>query len=165
MHKIIRLKKGQILQKAGEFNTKTYVVESGLLRSYTICAKGKEHIFSFAPEEWIIADLCLPSEPCQLMIDALEDSVVQVHLKDPEISIANKNMLVKRMEMMQKRIISLIAVPSIERYDHFLKLYPKIVQRVPQRMIASYLGVTPEALSKAKSDRLKKDNDSPNPNP
>lgn len=163
MQKRIRLKKGQILQNTGELDTKAYIVESGLLRSYTICTKGKEHIFSFAPEKSIIADVCLPDEPCQLMIDALENSVVQVHLKDPEISIANKNMLRKRMEVMQDRIISLIATSSIERYDHFVKIYPNIIKRVPQRMIASYLGITPEALSKAKSDRIKKVVDSSNP--
>ena len=156
MVKKIKVRKGQILQRTGDLNTNTYVVESGLLRSYTICSKGKEHIFAFAPETWIIADFCLPNHPCQLVIDALENSIVQVYTKDPEISIGDKNMFRKRMALMQSRIISLIATPSIERYDRFLKMYPDIVQRVPQRMIASYLGITPEALSKAKSDRIKK---------
>ena len=121
------------------------MVVSGSLRSYTICDKGKEHIFAFAPETNIIADVCLPTQPCQLMIDALENSIIQVHKKDPEIAIGDKNMFRKRMEIMQSRIISLISTPSVERYDRFIRMYPNMAQRVPQHMIASYLGVTPEA--------------------
>ena len=49
----------------------------------------------------------------------------------------------------------LMSASAIERYDHFIKTYPQIVQRVPQRMIASYLGITPEALSKVKSANIK----------
>jgi CRP-like cAMP-binding protein len=110
----------------------------------------------FAPENWVIADVCLPDEPCQLMIDALEDSVIQVHVKDPEMNVTNKNMLRKRMQVMQNRIILLISMPAIERYDHFIETYPNIVKRVSQKMIASFLGITPEALSKAKGDRKRK---------
>jgi len=154
--KRIKVKKGQILQRTGDLNTKTYVVESGLLRSYTIDKNGKEHIFMFAPENWVVADVCLPDEPCQLFIDALENSIVRVVMKDPEIKMANKQKFRKRMNVMQNRIILLISAPAIERYDHFIETYPNIVKRVPQRMIASFLGITPEALSKAKGDRKKK---------
>ncbi|MEM9830806.1 MAG: Crp/Fnr family transcriptional regulator [Bacteroidota bacterium] len=154
--KTIQVKKGQVLQRIGDLNTNVYVVVSGLLRSYTICEKGKEHIFAFAPENHIIADTCLPEDPCQLMIDALENSTVQVHTKDPEIAIGDKNMFRKRMEVMQARIISLISASSVERYDRFVRMFPNVTQRVPQHMIASYLGITPEALSKAKGDRIRK---------
>ena len=50
----------------------------------------------------------------------------------------------------------LISTNAIERYEHFIQAYPNIVQRVPQHMIASYIGVNPETLSAAKSQRLKK---------
>ncbi|MEM8568230.1 MAG: cyclic nucleotide-binding domain-containing protein, partial [Bacteroidota bacterium] len=72
--KKIEVKKGQIIQRKGELNSKVYVVDSGLLRSYFIDEKGKEHIFMFAPEGWIIADNASPDEPCDLFIDALENS-------------------------------------------------------------------------------------------
>ena len=72
----LEVKKGHILQRKGEVNTKAYQVESGLLRSYSIDEKGKEHIYMFAPENWIIADNQPPDIPCELFIDALEDSVV-----------------------------------------------------------------------------------------
>ncbi len=58
--------------------------------------------------------------------------------------------------MLQKRVIMLMSASAIERYEHFVETYPDIVQRVPQRMIASYLGITPEALSKVKGERKNK---------
>ena len=78
----MKVKKGQILQHAGELNTKVFGVEAGLLRSYTIDQKGKEHIFAFAHEGWTIADLCEITDPCELFIDALEDSTVTVIEKE-----------------------------------------------------------------------------------
>ena len=85
--KKLHLKKGQILQQAGEFNSKIYIVQSGLLRSYSIDQKGKEHIFMFAPEGWVIGDNNPPDQPCDLFIDVLEDSVV--FQKDKDISHEN----------------------------------------------------------------------------
>lgn len=64
--------------------------------------------------------------------------------------------LVKRVSVLQKRIILLMSATTIERYEHFIETYPQIVQRVPQKMIASYLGITPEALSKVKGEQSKK---------
>ena len=58
------------------------------------------------------------------------------------------------MEVLQKRIILLMSASAIERYEHFIETYPDIVQRVPQKLIASYLGITPEALSAAKRLRF-----------
>jgi CRP-like cAMP-binding protein len=123
-----KVKKGQLIQRQGALDSKVYKVESGLLRSYSIDDKGKEHIYMFAPEDWIIADNCDAKLPCELFIDALEDSVVIISEKAEAIQNAN----------------------AIERYEHFIETYPNILQRVPQRMIASYLGITPEALSRVR---------------
>ena len=152
--KRIQVRKGRILQHAGDLNSLVYEVESGLLRSYTIDAKGREHIFMFAPGGWIIADSHAADVPCDLYIDALEDStvtVVEKRLGPHEIDV---NKLIKRITVLQKRVIMLMSSRAIERYDAFLETYPDIAQRVPQRMIASYLGITPEALSKLKGDRI-----------
>ncbi len=153
--KRINVKKGQILQRKGELNSQIYQVKSGLLRSFAIDDKGKEHIFMFAPEGWTIADSVPPEEPCQLYIDALEDSDIVVLEKRVEKE-RNAGKLIKRIAAMQKRIILLMSSSAIERYLDFVATYPDIVQRVPQRMIASYLGITPEALSKVKAQRFKK---------
>lgn len=153
----IEVKKGQILQRKGDLNTKVYQVESGLLRSYSIDEKGKEHIYMFAPENWIIADNQPPDIPCELFIDALEDSVV-ISTEKNDLSITNEDSkkIIKRLGVLQNRIIMLMSASAIERYEYFIKTYPDIVQRVPQKLIASYLGITPEALSAAKRTRALK---------
>ena len=150
--KSITVKKGQILQRSGELNTKAFTVESGLLRSYTIDYKGKEHIYMFAAENWIIADICEITVPCDLFIDAIEDSIIIVTEKvvikqNPELKA-----LFNRLAVLQKRIIMLMSYSAVERYEHFLETYPDIIQRVPQKMIASYLGITPEALSRVRKE-------------
>lgn len=151
--KTFSVKKGEIIQKKGDINTKVYFVKSGLLRSYTLDEKGKEHIHNFGPENWVMLDYCPSNVPCELYIDAIENSIVSVREKflDPEKEALA---LFKRVVVLQKRIIQLMSYPAIERYQDFVKTYPNIVQRVPQKMIASYLGITPEALSKIKRQQL-----------
>lgn len=153
--KTIEIKKGHILQYKGDVNSKIYEVVSGLLRSYTIDEKGKEHIFVFAPEGWIIADAIEVGEPCEFFIEALEDSTIKVRKKDLSQISPNAPAIAKRMLVLQRRVIMLMSYSGLQRYEHFIDTYPNLTQRVPQRMIASYLGITPEALSKAKGDKLR----------
>ena len=153
--KEVRVKKGQLIQRKGDFNSSIYQVQSGLLRSYTVDAKGKEHIFMFAPEGWIIADNVRPEKPCDLFIDALEDSIVIQKVKDFEAELEALK-IIKRLEVLQKRVIMLMSASAIERYEHFIHTYPDIVQRVLQRMIASYLGITPQALSPPRAEIARK---------
>lgn len=153
------IKKGTLLQSKGDTLLKGFYVKSGLLRSYVIDEKGKEHIFMFAPEDWIMSDIESHSNnaPAELFIDALEDSEVEIldrkllHIflqTPPEVVNANIEKLVRRVGVLQRRVLMLMSASAQQRYEHFLETYPQIVQRVPQRMIASYLGMTPEALSK-----------------
>lgn len=151
--KRISVKKGTTLQSKGALNSKVYYVERGLLRSYTIDKKGRQHLFMFAPEGWIIGDNQSPEEPCELFIDALEDSVIKVLPKERERENVNAKPLIRRLFVLQQRIIMLMSASAIERYEHFEATYPDIIQRVSQKMIASYLGITPEALSKVKADK------------
>lgn len=153
--KQIEVKKGEILQRSGALESKIYHVVSGLLRSYTIDQKGKEHIFMFGPEGWVVADNIPPENPCDLYIDALEDSVINVLPKDLKKESQNTQAFINRLTVLQKRVIMLMSASALERLEHFEQTYPKIIQRVPQKMIASYLGVTPEALSKIKNERSK----------
>ncbi|MET1259054.1 Crp/Fnr family transcriptional regulator [Flagellimonas sp. DF-77] len=151
----LQLPKNTILQKPGELNSKIYVIKSGLLRSYAVDTKGKEHVFMFAPEGWVIADNAPPESPTSLFIDVLEDAVVEVRQKNLSDEQQNVGPLVKRLHVLQQRVMGLMASSALERYQVFIETYPDIVQRVPQRMIASYLGVTPEALSKVKSSKFR----------
>lgn len=153
--KTIQIKKGQILQQEGDFNSKVYEVQSGLLKSYTIDLKGKEHIFMFAPEGWIIADAVSVEEPSEFFIEALEDSIIIVRDKDLVNASNNIEAITKSVLVLQRRVIMLMSYSGLQRYEHFVDTYPALIQRVPQRMIASYLGITPEALSKAKGDKIR----------
>ena len=162
-YQIKHVKKGTLLQSQGEFSNNTYLVKKGLLRSYTIDSKGKEHIFMFAPEGWIISDLesHTTQVPTQLYIDAMEDSEVAVFdwraLDLPHESLKNvQNTLLRRIAVLQRRVLMLMSTPAVDRYEHFLATYPDVANRVPQHMIASYLGITPETLSKIKAERLRK---------
>ena len=159
------LEKGEILQIQGEKNGSVYFVKSGMLRSYTIDKKGKEHIFMFAPENWIMGDGTHSDSPNALHIDVLEKSEVEIiSQKEFEITfmpLTNKSnedtttSMLKRITVLQQRIIMLMSASAIERYEHFTETYPHISQRVPQKMIASYLGITPEALSKVKGEKVR----------
>ena len=106
----------------------------------------------FAPENWIITDNCEGDIPCDLYIDAIEDSTITVTEKDFTKLSSDRKSLIKRINVLQKRVIMLMSSPAVERYQHFVETYPDIIQRVPQRMIASYLGITPEALSRLRKE-------------
>jgi len=149
--------KGDILQRAGDSKVSTFFVKKGLLRSYIIDSKGKEHVFMFAPENWIIADVEAIefNEPVQLFIDCLEDSEIITFNKDclfkadfsKEKMVENAQLLYRRLGKLQRRVLMLMESPAIDRYKYFLKTYPELPNRIPQRMIATYLGITPQALS------------------
>ncbi|MEN9638820.1 MAG: hypothetical protein RLZZ262_688 [Bacteroidota bacterium] len=153
--------KGEILQHSGDTQIQAFFVKSGLLRSYYLDNKGKEHTFMFAPENWFIMDFSpLTNIPCaQLTIDALENSeiyvipkslVINIH-KLPEEELKNQiQRFINRIGTLQTRVVMLMSATAEERYVDFLKTYPNIAQRVPQKMIAAYLGITPESLSRAR---------------
>jgi CRP-like cAMP-binding protein len=161
--------KGTVLVHKGDLDIKTYFVQKGCLRSYATDEKGKEHIFMFAPEGWIMSDIEANTNhsPSELFIDVLEDSVLEVF--DRELftalaqmpvsqSLLTQERLMRRISVLQKRIIMLMSASAMERYQSFIKTYPNIVQRVPQKMIASYLGITPEALSRIRGEIAKPKN-------
>ena len=149
--------KGDILQREGDNCSKAFFVKKGLLRSYTIDDKGKEHIFMFAPESWVIADIESQefNQPAKLFIDCVEKSEVIILNRSLLIKSEqnidqlkkNVNLLSRRVAVLQRRVIMLMSASAKDRYELFLESYPNISKRVPQKMVASYLGITPEALS------------------
>ncbi len=165
--KIKTFKKGQILLNAGDFKSDAYFVNNGLLRYFSIDEKGKEHIIQFAPEDWMLSDrdTTIFNEESSFYIDVIEDSEVVIIKKDffseiknivPEILELNILMLHNSIRFMQKRVNMLLSATAEERYLNFIKLYPNLTLRVPQWMIASYLGITPESLSRVRKDLAKK---------
>ncbi len=150
-------KKGEVIQSAGKKSTLAFFVKKGLLRSYTVDDKGKEHLFMFASEGWLIADIESQEfdQPNKLYIECIEDSEVVVFdrhcFQNAELSIEQlkeqTHLMSRRMAVLQRRVIMLMSASAKERYELFLETYPELPNRVPQRLIASYLGITPQALS------------------
>jgi CRP-like cAMP-binding protein len=136
-------------------------VEKGALRAYTVSEKGTEHIIQFAVEGWLISDLYsfLTEEPATYNIDALENTELiltsktaheELLQKLPKYETYTRIQITGAYIAMQRRLTSIISLSLEERYTYFTSLYPDLVQRVPQHMIASYMGLTPETLSRVR---------------
>jgi len=154
-----KLRKKQYLLQEGDVNKFTAFVEKGVMRSYTIGENGNEHIIQFALEGWWISDnySFQTGEPSSYTIDALEDaelllittsSMEAMLEKIPKMERYFRLLLQKNIIALQQRLACTLSQTAEEKYLSFSNLYPTIIQRVPQHMIASYLGVTPETLSR-----------------
>lgn len=154
-------KKDQFLLREGERCKHTFYVERGLLRQYSIDEKGKEHILNFGPENWFIGDRASVffNEDSDYFIQAVEDTQVVLINEDtidlltqkiPTFADFNTRLLHNHIRQLQKRVNQLLSVEAEERYLEFVKMYPDILLRVPQIMVASYLGITPESLSRVR---------------
>lgn len=160
--KVKTFTKNQVVLSPGEMNAKAFFVAEGLMRCYSIDSKGKVNIIQFAPESWWISDMNgYFEEPAEFYIDAIENTTVLILPKNyfheasehvPCMIHMNSSMLSNAIRFMQKRINMLLSATAEERYLDFIRLYPNLTLRVPQWMIASYLGITPESLSRVRKD-------------
>ncbi|PKR82341.1 cyclic nucleotide-binding protein [Brumimicrobium salinarum] len=164
-HSIVH--KDDFLLRANAHCKHTFFVEKGLLRQFSTDDKGKEHIISFAPEGWLVTDResVFFNEPSAYNIQALEDSQVviiddellqRIAQKAPNFVRFNSRLLHNHIRHLQQRINLLLSATAEERYLKFVSMYPNILQRVPQSMIASYLGITPESLSRVRRELTNK---------
>lgn len=155
--------KDEFILRQGGRSHYTYFVEQGLLKQYSVDQKGKEHILTFAPENWFVTDResAYFNRPSLYFIRALEDSTVVLleeefinRLAETSNSFMkfNNRLLNNHIRHLQKRITSLLSDTAEERYLSFIQMYPDIMVRVPQAMVASYLGITPESLSRVRKD-------------
>ena len=165
--KTVNYKSKTILLSAGEVATCTYFVNSGILRSFNINDNIIEHILHFACEGWWIGDMYsyISEKPGNLFIEVLEDAEVVIITKEnqqqlyqeiPKLErffrILAENSLVAHKE----RLMDNLSLTAEERFEKFCSKYPTLIQKVPQKHIASYIGVTPEFFSKMKARLLKK---------
>jgi CRP-like cAMP-binding protein len=156
-----KLRKRQYLLQEREVCKYVAFVSKGMLRSYLVDAKNNEHIIQFAPEGWFISDLSsfITEDQSNLNIDALEDSELILISKAahgyletavPEFYKFNYKQYRGAYISLQKRLTDMFTLSTEEKYTKLLSIYPDIMQRVPQHMIASYLGLTPETLSRVR---------------
>ncbi|GAA3559583.1 Crp/Fnr family transcriptional regulator [Snuella lapsa] len=159
--KVKKVVKGEFLLKQGKVCKHSFFVEQGLLRFYALNEEGKENILQFATEHWIVSDRgsVYFKEPTTYCIDAFEDTVVvlldesfieQVSKISPDFRQRNERLLQNHIRHLYKRISLLLGASAKSRYLDFIKMYPDVMLRVPQWMIASYLGITPESLSRVR---------------
>jgi CRP-like cAMP-binding protein len=154
-----RLRKKQYLLQDGDVCLYTAFVEKGLLRSYTIDEKANEHIIQFAMEDWWISDMYsfFTGEPSAYSIEALEDSELllinrkaydEMLIVIPKMERYLRILVQNSLIAMQRRLNSKLSLSAEENYKNLIASCNNIIQRVPQHMIASFLGITPETLSR-----------------
>lgn len=164
---ILNYKAKSIILHSGEICKHSYFVNHGLLRSFNINDNIVEHVLHFACEGWWIGDMysLISQKPGNLFIEVLEDAEVvllskenqeQLFIEIPKLErffrILTENSLVSN----QERLMDNLSLSAEERFEKFCKKYPSLIQKVPQKQIASYIGVTPEFFSKMKSKMLRK---------
>lgn len=155
-----------ILLNSGQVCKHSYFVNSGTLRSFNINDNIVEHVLSFACEGWWISDMysLISQKPGNLFIEVLEDAEVvllskenqeQLYIEIPKLErffrILTENSLVAN----QQRLMDSLSLSAEERFEKFCEKYPTLTQKIPQKQIASYIGVTPEFFSKMKSRLLR----------
>lgn len=151
----------------GEVQRSLVFVAEGCLRSYSIDENGFEHILQFAPPGWWIGDMrsSLDQTPASLNIDAVDESeVVLIAMKDLEKLYDTVPMLDRFFRILserslaaqQHRVIDALSLSAKERYNNFCSQYPSLITCLPQKYVASYIGITPEFLSKMLKQPVKK---------
>ncbi|WP_298715348.1 Crp/Fnr family transcriptional regulator [uncultured Chitinophaga sp.] len=154
-----KFKKRQTLIQEGDSVKYHYWVHKGLIKSSHTDESGKEHILQFAMEDWWVSDyLALYNHtPATLTVDCIEDSEVLVLSDDDhqklarEIHAFSNFFLLKKKGGyvgLQQRILLLLFKNPRERYERLQQLQPKLMQRVPKTLLAAYLGVSRESLSR-----------------
>lgn len=154
-----KFKKHQFLIQNGDFVTNDFWVINGLVKATQTDIKGKQHIMQFAAEDWWITDYQAYFNETKAVFDVqcLEDTEVLC------LSLENRDKMCAELHKaehffrkksnagyvaLQRRILSLLTTNAAERYEQFLQQYPTLIQRLPKTLIASYLGVSRETLSR-----------------
>jgi CRP-like cAMP-binding protein len=158
-----KIRKHKFLLQEGDVCRHIAFVNSGCLRAYTVDHRGEEHIIQFAIEDWWISDLnsFLTGSAATYNIDAVQDSEVLL------LERASRKTLLESVPKMERffrllqeanyvsshqRINDSLSASAEERYLAFIKTYPLLVEQIPQSQIASYLGITPQSLSRIRKE-------------
>jgi len=156
-----------ILLKPSEIADTTFFILDGMIRSYTVDTNGVEHVISFAAPNWFITDMysLISKKPAQQYLSVISDATVYKLSREnqeklyelvPKTERFFRILIEKSVVAHQQRLIDNLSLTAEDRYTKFCDKYPKFIQCIPQKYIASYIGVTPEFFSKMKARLLKK---------
>ncbi len=154
-------KKTYLLQEGEICNFEAYI-NKGCIRTFYIDENGFEVTLMFSIEDWWVGDIAsfYEQRPSNLFIETLEDCELlsfnpvtkeMLLAEIPKFERVFRLMVQRRLAATQNRLINTISKPAQEKYLDFIQPYPGIPQRVPQHYIASYLGISPEFLSKVRA--------------
>ncbi|WP_223548026.1 Crp/Fnr family transcriptional regulator [Aestuariivivens sp. NBU2969] len=157
-----RYLKGQYIVQQGDVCKHECFVLSGCTKTFYIDGEGQEHIIMFSIEDWWASDMgsFITQTPADFNIQCLEhtelvmfsyDTIEDLYVKIPKLERFFRQIIEKAFVASQKRIVRNFSLTAKDQYLYFKEQYPEIEQRIPQYMVASYLGITKEFLSKIKS--------------
>lgn len=161
-----KLRKKEYLLRQGDISKQSAFVTSGCMRGYNIDRNGTEHVLSFAPADWWMADMysLISQQPGILNIEALEDTEMllltktdqdKLYLELPKFERFFRILTEKSLVANQQRLIDRLSLSAQERYAKFCNRYPTLINQLPQKQIAAYIGVSPEFLSRARAEMAK----------
>jgi len=158
-------RKNYFLEEGAVAKDVAFVI-NGCLRAYSIDNNGFEHILQFAPQDWWITDMYsfVSGKPGTLFVDAVEDTEALLLSREDQLQLFNnipkferyfRILTEKSLVSSRQRMMDNLSLTAQERYETFCNYYPTLINALPQKMIASYIGVTPEFLSKMKASLLR----------
>jgi CRP-like cAMP-binding protein len=161
-----KIKRKQFILRENEICINSIFVTKGCLRGYNIDQNGFEHILQFAPPDWWIADMysLITHRPGNLNIEAIEDTEVlllarkdqeKLFIEVPSFERFFRILTEKSLVANRQRILDNMSLTALQRFETFCHQYPTLIEQLPQKLIASYIGVTPEFLSKVKAEYFK----------
>tara|TARA_R110000796_G_scaffold104102_1_gene213763 strand:+ start:145217 stop:145816 length:600 start_codon:yes stop_codon:yes gene_type:complete len=161
-----KIKKRQFIVQPNFFTKHRNFVFEGAFRSYVIGDNGNENTISFAIEDWWITDYnsYIYQQLSTMFVIALEDSTILRLSIEKEIELKKANhkfetifrvMAERGLAFQQRMMIANLTLSAEERYDNFMSKYANVAQRLPQYALASYLGMSPEFLSKIRNNKVK----------